>query len=243
MPGPLLRSPQGIVPALDVDSVDDLQRLVERTASVDGVVAYKVGATAALRLGLAGAVQAVRAHSGLPVIYDHQKAGPDIPDMAAKYAAVCQEARVGAVILFPLAGPDAVRRFAGEALRRNVVPVVGGDLPVPDYHVSQGGFVADGALDRILDASVELGVQHFVVPATEPGEIRRRAEQLRARVPTPALFMPGIGALGGTIETAFAAAAGCSRYAIVGRAISGAPDPGEAARRLAGAALDVASSG
>ena len=243
MSDPAFRLPQGIVPALDVDSVDQLKRVVDQTSGVEGVVAYKLGATGALRLGLAGAVEVVRAHSDLPVIYDHQKAGPDIPDMAGKFAALCREADVGAVILFPLAGPDAVRQFAGEAQRRGIVPIVGGDLPVPEYHAGQGGFVVDDALDRILELSLEAGVEHFVVPATATEEIRTRAEWLRSRVRTPKLFMPGIGALGGSIETAFAAAPGCSRYAIVGRGIYGAPDPRDAASRLAEAALNVASAG
>jgi len=50
------------------------------------------------------------------------------------------------------------------------------------------------------------------------------------------LFVPGIGALGGSIADAFAAAPGCNVYAVVGRAIYDALDPAEAARRLAGEA-------
>jgi orotidine-5'-phosphate decarboxylase len=51
------------------------------------------------------------------------------------------------------------------------------------------------------------------------------------------LFSPGIGALGGTVADAFSAARGCNAYAVVGRAVYDASDPGEAARRLAGEAL------
>jgi orotidine-5'-phosphate decarboxylase len=49
----------------------------------------------------------------------------------------------------------------------------------------------------------------------------------------PSLFIPGIGALGGSISEAFAAAGTCRAYAVVGRAIYGALDPADAARRLA----------
>ena len=51
--------------------------------------------------------------------------------------------------------------------------------------------------------------------------------------------MPGIGPLGGDMTRAFAAAAGVSSFAIVGRAIYAAPDPGQAARRLAAEALEA----
>ena len=52
--------------------------------------------------------------------------------------------------------------------------------------------------------------------------------------------MPGIGALGGSIGATFAVAKGCNAYAVVGRAIYGAPDPIEAAKALCGEALAFA---
>lgn len=227
----------GIVPALDVDSIDDLRRLVEATGDVEGIVAYKLGMSGVLRLGLPGAVRAIRELSDLPVVYDHQKAGPDVPDMAEKFAAICTEAGVTHAILFPLAGERAVDGFAGALLRAGLVPIVGGDLPFADYHVSGGGYVADDALERILDRALSIGVTEFVVPANDAEVVRRHAEALRARLDEPTLYMPGIGALGGTVEEAFAAATGCRRYAVVGRAIAAAEDPREAARRLAEQAL------
>ena len=227
----------GIVPALDVDSIDDLRRLVEATSGIDGVVAYKLGMSGVLRLGLPGAVRAIRELSDLPIVYDHQKAGPDVPDMAEKFTATCQEAGVTHVILFPLAGERAVERFAGAALGAGIVPIVGGDLPFADYHVSGGGYVADDALARIMASALEVGVTEFVIPANDADVVRHHADALRSRLDEPTLYMPGIGALGGTVEDAFAAAAGCRRYAVVGRAIAAADDPRDAARRLGEQAL------
>ena len=43
-------------------------------------------------------------------------------------------------------------------------------------------------------------------------------------------------ALGGSIAATFTEANGCNLYAVVGRAIYGAPDPLEAAKQLAGEA-------
>jgi orotidine-5'-phosphate decarboxylase len=56
----------------------------------------------------------------------------------------------------------------------------------------------------------------------------------------PSLFLPGIGPLGGSIAETFGQALGCNLYAVVGRAIYGAPDPVEAAKLLAGEALRFA---
>jgi len=147
------------------------------------------------------------------------------------------EAGVSSLILFPLAGERAVREFVGGTLDNGLVPVVGGDLPFSEYHVSGGGYVADDALARILVLAAECGAADFVLPAHDPALVRERSELLKARVETPGVYLPGIGPLGGSIPEAFAAAEGCRRYAVVGRAIAAADDPGEAAKRLGEQAL------
>src|SRR5437868_4303282 len=118
------RTSHGILPALDMDSLDDMCRVVEQTSRVEGVIGYKVGLTATLRLGLEGAIKLLRAVTDLPLIYDHQKAGPDVPDMAAKFAATCHAAGADGLILFPVAGPRAVREFVGNALKHHLLPLV-----------------------------------------------------------------------------------------------------------------------
>jgi len=230
----------GILPALDMDSLDEMARVVEATTRIDGVVGYKLGLTATLRLGLEGAVKLLRAVTDRPLIYDHQKAGPDVPDMAAKFAATCRAAGVDGLILFPVAGPRAVREFVGHAIKNQLLPLVGGDLPLPDYNVSGGGFIADDALERIFMLALEIGAQHFVVPANRPEKVRRHAEALKRALARPSLFLPGIGPLGGSISATFAQAPGCNLYAVVGRAIYGAPDPAEAAKQLADEAAGFA---
>ncbi|GAB1813342.1 orotidine 5'-phosphate decarboxylase / HUMPS family protein [Mycobacterium sp. MUNTM1] len=232
----------GVVPALDVDSVDALKHLVELTTDVDGIVAYKLGIAGALRLGLPGAVRAIREISDLPIIYDHQKAGPDIPDMARRFSAVCHEAGVNSLILFPLGGPGAVREFVCQARQVGLAPIVGGALPFPEYSASGGGYVADDALERILAAALGHGAIDFVLPAHDHALVGRHSRFLREHIDRPGLFLPGIGPLGGSIPEAFAAAPGCRRYAVVGRAITAADDPREAARRLGGQALTAATT-
>jgi orotidine-5'-phosphate decarboxylase len=197
--------------------------------------------TTALRLGLAETVRQFRAETHLPLLYDHQKAGADVFDMAAKYAALCAESKVDGLILFPIAGPRAVEAFVGESLRQGILPLVGGDLPFPDYNVGGGGYVADDALERIIDKAIECGADHFVVPGNTPDKLRHHSARLRSRLAAPVFVVPGIGPLGGRIGELVAAANGCSVYGVVGRAVYGAPDQVGAARALVDEAMAAAA--
>lgn len=222
----------GIVVALDSEKVEDSLRVVEATTGVEGVVGYKLGLTVVLRLGLAGAVAKLRGATDLPIVYDHQKAGPDVPDMAVKFCTTCREAGVDALILFPTAGPRAVDGFVGESIRSRLLPIVGGDLPFPDYNAAGGGYVVDNALDLIFDRAVALGADHFVVPGNTPDKLRHHAARLCTRIDLPTFFVPGIGPLGGTLADAVKAAPGCRVFGVVGRAVYAVPDPRKAAQQL-----------
>jgi orotidine-5'-phosphate decarboxylase len=233
--------PAGIVIALDTDTVDASLRVVEATADLPGVAGYKLGLTMVLRLGLAAATTQLRGATRLPIVYDHQKAGPDVPDMAVKFCATCREAGVDGLILFPTAGPRAVDGFVGESIRQRLLPIVGGDLPFEDYNAAGGGYVVDDALDRIFARALALGADHFVVPGHTSDKLRRHAAALAARIDRPTFLVPGIGPLGGTLPDAVKAAPGCRVFGVVGRAVYAAPDPREAAQRLAEQALDAAA--
>ena len=235
------RTKHGIIVALDGETVDACKRTVDVTTAVEGVVGYKLGMTTALRLGLAEAVRQLREHTDLPLLYDHQKAGPDVFDMAAKFAALCAEAKVDGLILFPLAGPRAVEGFVGESIKHGILPLVGGDLPFPDYNISGGGYVADDALERIIDKAVEAGANHFVIPGNTPDKLRRHSERLKEKLRAPVFVVPGIGPLGGKIGDLVAAANGCSVYGVVGRAVYGAADQTAAARALVDEAMAAAA--
>lgn len=237
---PLIAAKAGIIPALDVDDGDRLKRVVEATCEVDGVVGYKLGAVVALRLGLKPAVDLVRQFTDLPVLYDHQKAGADIPSMSDGFTKVCRDAGTNGLILFPLAGREAVRQFATRTRKRGMTPLVGGELPYPEYRARHGGFVIDSALSRIFDEAMDVGVDHVIIPAHDPRKVRRHARVVRRRFDDVWVFLPGIGALGGKIEEAFGAAEDCRRYAIIGRAIFRARQPKSAARRFADEALKFA---
>jgi len=232
------RARHGIIVALDADSVDACKRSIDLTTGIEGVVGYKFGMTMALRLGLAESVRQLRAHTDLPLLYDHQKAGPDVFDMAGKFSAIAAEAGVDGLILFPIAGPRAVEGFVGEALKRGILPLVGGDLPFPDYNVSGGGYVADDALERLIDEAMKAGANHFVIPGNTTAKLEYHARRLKKK--NPVFIVPGIGPLGGKLGDLVPAAQGCSVYGVVGRAVYGAPDQAAAARALVAEAMAAA---
>lgn len=233
MVAPVSPAPLGIVPALDLLTLDDLRRVVEATTGVDGIVAYKVGLQAVLHVGLFRTVAAIRELTDLPLIYDHQKAGADMPDSAAGFVSICAKADLAGLILFPVAGPTAVREFVGHTLAAGLDAVVGGHIPVPDYTTSSGGYFVDDVLDRLLADAVTVGASQVVLPANDPEGIRRRCAWLTSQVAAPVVYLTGIGPLGGTIASSFAAADGMPvRRAVLGRRICAAADPTEAAKTV-----------
>ena len=87
--------------------------------------------------------------------------------------------------------------------------------------------------DRILVRAVHNKVDHFVLPAHDIVKIKRWSKWIATNVASPLVLLTGFGALGGSIETSFAAAAPCKRrFAIVGRLITGSKTPGDAAAHL-----------
>jgi len=229
----------GLIPALDIDDFTVVRRLVAATTNIPGLAGYKIGCAAALTVGLAGAVRALREETDLPLLYDHQKAGPDIPDTAGLFAALAAQAGVDGLIIFPLSGLRAIEKFTAELKARNVLPIVGGELPMREYRQRYGGFIVNDALKKILAAAVPAGVRHFILPANDPRRLSSHLAYLRSITNQASLFLPGIGALGGTVKKTFALVGEWPAYAIVGRAVIQAAKPAEAARRLAAEVLEA----
>jgi len=208
-----------IVPALDCDTLEQAVRLVAATTGDDLVHGYKVGFSLGLRYGLPAVLAALRAESAKPVVYDHQKAGTDIPDTAPLFADALVAAGVTEAILFPQAGPATLRAWAGGLLARGIRPIVGLLMTHPAFLAREGGFLLDDTPARTLAAALEMGVTDFVVPLTKPDAVR----DLVRGVPEGCTFWsPGYGAQGGD-PSLFPFLA--RHHLIVGRALLGAPDP------------------
>jgi orotidine-5'-phosphate decarboxylase len=221
----LINQDTGIILAADVFTLEELRLLVETGAGLSEVVAVKVGFTLGLKYGLPAVVEAVSKAAKIPVIYDHQKAGTDIPQMGKPFAAVCRDAGVKGVIFFPQAGPRTLEGFVKAAFDSGLTPIVGLVMSHDAYLESEGGYIVDGAPERIGAAAIELGVTDFVLPGTKPEIVKRFAAGTLSRIRAASIMMPGIGSQGGSLKTAFRAAKPHRRFAIIGSAIYGAKQP------------------
>jgi orotidine-5'-phosphate decarboxylase len=227
-----LRSPRGIIFAADVDRLDKLAALVNQISAIPEIVAVKLGFSLGLRFGLPNVVKAVREKSDLPIIYDHQKAGTDIPQMGAPFAALCREAGIDGVIFFPQAGPNTLEGFVSGAIAEHLVPIVGLVMSHPAYLQSEGGYIVDDAPNRMAEKALELGVTNFVLPGTKPKIVREFAHNALAKMKV-SIMMPGIGSQGGSLREACQAAAPHRSFPIIGSAIYAAKDPKAAANSFA----------
>jgi orotidine-5'-phosphate decarboxylase len=223
----------GIIIAADVSSLPHLRDLAEVASRVPELVAIKVGFSLVLRHGLPAAVNTIREVTHLPVIYDHQKAGTDIPQMGKSFAMACRDADVQGMIIFPQAGPKTLEGFVEAAFDHEVVPIVGLVMTHPAYLQSEGGYLRDDAPELICKTALGLGVTDFVLPGTKPEVVRRFAQSSLGGIKGLSIMMPGIGAQGGSIKSAFEAAAPHRPFAIAGRAVYEAPDPKAALASLA----------
>lgn len=215
----LFQETHGVIPACDVATIEEFKTLIERTCSIEGIVGYKVGCTLALRYGLSKLTEIVGEQTDLPLIYDHQKAGTDIPRMGDKFAEVCTKTGVKAVIIFPMAGPAAEKAFIEALFQRDLVPWVGGEMTHEKYLRGEGGFIDDDAPKEMYKIGAECGVEYFVVPGNKPDIIGEYDTLISGIVKEPKFCMPGIGLQGGEIRKAFEAVKDKEAYAIIGSAI------------------------
>jgi len=228
-----LHENHGVIVAADVTTIDKLQNLAEISSQVEEVVGIKIGFSLALRYGLSLLVKAIRDKCTLPVIYDHQKAGTDIPQMGKALADCCIEAGITGVIIFPQAGPKTLESFVRAISEKDMVPIVGLVMTHSAYLVSEGGFIADDAPERICEIALENGVRHFVLPGTKTELISKYIAGPLLKEKPCKILMPGIGSQGGEIAKAFSAAEGHHCFAIIGSAIYASSDPLKAAKIFA----------
>jgi orotidine-5'-phosphate decarboxylase len=77
-----LHNKYGIIPACDVTDLEELINLVKETCSLEFIQAYKIGVKMLALEGAKRVVQEIRRLTDLPIIYDHQKYGTDIPELS-----------------------------------------------------------------------------------------------------------------------------------------------------------------
>lgn len=218
----IIKREKSVIVACDV-SLELYEKIVRETKDIDGVGGYKVGFMLGLNYGLPKIVELTRKYTEKPIIYDHQKAGTDIPETGKGFAGVCKKAGIDAVILFPQAGPETEKAWIEAAKEENLGIIVGGSMTHPKYKRSEGGYIADEAVLEIYLLAAEMGITDFVVPGNKPEDIKIIKDSLEKRGVKPTFYAPGFIAQGGEISEA-AKVAGNNWHAIIGRGIYRAED-------------------
>lgn len=228
-----------IMIACDIESIEELEELVRETCEIPGIGGYKIGFYLGLRYGLPKVVETIRKYTKLPVIYDHQKAGTDIPATGKLFAKVVAESGIDAVILFPFAGAATERAWINACQEKGLVVMVGGHMTQEEFLVSEGGSIADEAPERIYEIASLLGVVDFIVPGNKVEFVEHYKKLLDDLLGLDgySLSAPGFITQGGEVSK-FALVAGKFRVAIVGSGIYGAENSAEAARKIT-AALQI----
>ena len=200
-----------IILALDVTAREDAMRVVGEVR--DHVDAIKINWPLVLGAGpgMINELSTVR-----PIICDFKIS--DIPNTNRLIVEQAMARGASAVICHGFTGDDSVKACVDAAK---------GQVFVLTEMSHPGGkqFTAPVA-DRLAALAKASGARGIVAPATRP----ERIAALRGIVGDMEIITPGVGAQGGSASDALRAGAD---FVIVGRAIYDAPDPAEAARRLA----------
>lgn len=217
----LISVPQSVIPALDVRSLAKLTDIVRGTHDVPGIGGYKIGSIAVGTHGMATVVSAIREISDLPIIYDHQKGGTDIPGLGFEFAAMVKDGGADAAILFPFGGAATEREWIKVCQSVGLGVLVGAEMTQAEFFEDEGGFIARSAPDKIFKIAADLGVTDFVVPGNKAVRVeyyRILLENLLGE-DNFTLYAPGFISQGGDISET-GRVAGNKWHAIVGTAFS-----------------------
>ncbi|MEM1545506.1 MAG: orotidine 5'-phosphate decarboxylase / HUMPS family protein [Candidatus Methanomethylicia archaeon] len=229
--GGIVKYDRSIIIACDVESKEKLRKLVEQTHDVERLGGYKVGSILALRYGLPSIVQIIREFTDLPIIYDHQKAMTDIPDLGKKFVVAVKESGVNALIGFPQSGPVTQEAWINACKDVGLSVIIGGEMTHPKYRRSEGGYIDDDAIDEIYLLAAKLGVDNFIIPGNKIERIKYYKKLLKPIVKELTFYLPGIIVQGGVI-TNIVEILGNSWHIIVGRAVYEAEDMRRAVRNI-----------
>lgn len=225
----IIKLKKSIIPSCDVDTLDKLIKLVKATYSVKGIGAYKIGFQLVIPFGIQKVIKTIRKITKLPIIYDHQKAGTDIPEMGSKFMKACKNA--DAVILFPQAGPETEVAWIKAAQQAKMNVIIGGEMTHQAFLKEAGGFIDDNAPKRIYEIAAVMGITDFVVPGNKPDKVIEYKRIIENQIKNPVFYSPGLITQGGNISDL--AKKLDSWHAIIGRAIYEAKDMKKATEQLA----------
>jgi len=227
----LISSIKSIIPSCDVSNVQRLEHIVKQTCDIYGVGGYKIGFELTIQFGLKSIVDVIRKYTNLPIIYDHQKGGTDIPRMGSKFAGACRASGVESVILFPFGGLATEEEWIKSCQDAGLIVIVGGHMTHNNFLQSEEGFIADDSPKRIYEAAIKFGVTDFVVPGNRLDLVAQYRKLIESSQIPFVLYAPGFITQGGMIAE-FSKAAGDRWHAIVGASIYEAVDIKDTVREM-----------
>jgi len=219
----IIQLDKSVIVAADVTK-EKFPMLMDGVAGVPGIGGIKLGFQLGLE-SLSNMAQIARDAYGSDVMtsaimYDHQKAGNDIPDIGQNFANTLLKAGINAAIIFPFAGPATQESWTKRLQDTGIEVITGGLMTHKQFLISEGGYIDDNAPERIFRLACKLGVRHFVVPGTKIEWVIRMRKWLVEELGEGnfILYAPGFISQGGDI-TECGKAAGKLFHAIVGSAI------------------------
>ncbi len=233
----IITAERSIIVAADVEP-DAFGGLVSSLGGI-GLGGVKIGFEIGLGMGLQAASEIVRQEDPtLRIIYDHQKAGNDIPDTGKNFARAMKRGGVDAAILFPFTGDDVEERWIHELQEEEIGVIVGSEMT----HVGITDRIKKGAFEEIFMQAMKYGVRDFVVPGNKPERVAHWKAFFDEQIGEGHydLFAPGFVTQGGDISAA-GEQAGRNFHPIVGRGIYEAEDITAAAQKYARQLNDVPS--
>ncbi len=218
---------RGIYIACDMP-IHQYQTLVSILAQEPGIAGLKIG----FMLGLAETLHSVtqiarQANMDLKVMYDHQKAGTDVPFTGENFADVMQKAEVDQAILFPLSGPLTQKAWIQALQVVGVEPVVGGAMTHDGFYADSSGYINKDAIYHMYRLSAELGVKSFVMPGNQIELLLRLKKIVLQNGCTEeelTIFSPGIDSLD-QLKDLSQQVGNISFYPILGRMIYETENP------------------
>ncbi len=230
----LISIQKSIIPSCDVPDLKALENLIKNTCGVKGIGGYKVGMELANPYGLIEVVKIIKAYTNLPIIFDQQKAGNDIPDTGVNFAKGVSKSGIDCAILFPFTSPDTQIAWTKACQDEGLAVMVGGHMTHTRFLASEGGYIADDAPKRIYTQAAENGVVDFVVPGNKIDIVSMYRELLESILGKNefTLYAPGFLTQNGIVSE-MNKVAGDNWHAIVGRGITGVEDMKKAAEMLA----------
>jgi orotidine-5'-phosphate decarboxylase len=216
-----------IIPALDVSNEDALV-LIKKLKPVEDLLAgYKVGSLLVYARGI-NVLKEIKDKTDVPIIYDGQKLGTDIPDIVRDQVELLAIANVDQLIVCPMGGGDeTLESFAVACFEYKIRPV----CVIEMTHKGAERYLAEDSGAMILRDALDMGIRDFVYPATKP-EVLKRHRQMSGLDPAQGEITykaTGFKVQGGLPKTL--RDLGVTEF-IVGRAIYQADDPVQAVKDL-----------